>query len=122
MTDGIASIVIKSSNKFFKDRHEAFTNRLKNTFVEQEGAEVTQNETLSVLELGNYSSEKRVATRAVSTAFPWSLLNRRRMVFKNLRKIQSMVTTSCSSSPQRSEIQKYKDRIKLSSEMISVKS
>ncbi len=98
MTDGIASIIIKGSNKFFKDRHEAFTNKLKSTFMEQEGAEVTQNEILTVLELSTSSSDERVATRAVSTAFPESVLSRRRMVFNNLRKIQSMDTTPCSSS------------------------
>ena len=119
VTDGIASIVIKGSNKFFKDRHEAFTNRLKNSFMEQEGAEVNQSEILTVLELGNSSSDKRVAARAVSTAFPGSLFSRRRMVFKNMRKIHSLDTTSCSSIfPPRSEIQLCKDKIKLSSDMI----
>ena len=119
MSEHLASVSIKKSNRYFADQHERYCNILKETLAVKKDAEVSQEEILSLLELGENSADKRIATKVVTDSFPEASFCRRKSTKKNITRSVLFEKVQVQVEPQRnSNIKDQKDKIALSSQMI----
>ena len=119
ISEHLASVSIKKSNRYYADRHERYCNILKETLVVKKDAEVSQEEILSLLELGENSADKRIATKVVTDSFPEAIFSRRKLTYKNITRSVLFEKVQGEVKPQgSSNIKDQKDKIALSSQMI----
>ena len=119
MTQGIASVKIRKSNIFYSSRHDKLSNILKENLAEKEGEVLRQEELLTLLQLEDTSTNKRVATKLVTDNFPGAFFNRRKVVYHNIHRISSLQQANGNVQLSVStEVNSLKEKIKLSGQMI----
>ena len=122
VAESIASLSVeKPSNKFYQDCHIRFENLLKENLTHSKGSEASQQDILDPFELQSNSSDKPIATKAVTDTFPSAKYSKRKLVYQNVSKFVSFTQSERGITvlEENSNVSKLKEKLKLLSELIS---
>ena len=100
----------------YQDRHIRFENLLKENLIESKDSEVSQQDILDLLELQSNSSDKHIATKALTDTFPSTKCSKRKLVYQNVSKLVSFTQSERGITvlEENSNVSKLKEKLNLS--------